>query len=82
VLASKALNAPVLRSRSVPIYKVAFGEALALEPRFAAPATIARVGELRDDSLKPMLRTGAKECSTVAAKFIAELEWTRAASPN
>ena len=55
--------------------KVAFGEALALEPRLAASASIARCGELRHDSLKPMLGTGPKECRTIAGKFIAELDW-------
>src|SRR6185437_16749917 len=54
--------------------------AFALEPRLAASASIARWGELRHDSLKPMLGTSAKECSTIAGKFIAELNWAGAVS--
>jgi hypothetical protein len=60
--------------------KVTFGEAFALEPRLAASASIARCGELRHDSFKPVFCTSAKECSTIAGKFIAELDWAGAVS--
>jgi hypothetical protein len=56
------------------ITKGAFREALALEPRLAASAAIARRGERRDYALKPVLGVGSRGCGYVARELFAEFQ--------